>query len=156
MAAELEKTCFEKIDPAYVGTDISSIAIDDCDFMSPPRILVCRGCDVECTYVNQELVLQALYHIKDNPDWSLEVHYDFTPRRWPQSLKKAELLHLAPIVVDSPVWQTFRARVDALKIAAVFEDQGYVEDDPVHESWVSEFLDSCNSIRTCAIIDNFY
>jgi hypothetical protein len=64
MAAELEKTCFEKIDPAYVGTDISSIAIDDCDFMSPPRILVCRGCGVECTYVNQELVLQALYHIK--------------------------------------------------------------------------------------------
>ncbi|KAF3049526.1 hypothetical protein E8E11_009763 [Didymella keratinophila] len=105
MASELEKTCFQKINPAYIGTDISSIATDDPNFMPPPHILVYRGLDVECMYMDYELVLHALHHIKDNPDRDLEVHYDFTLRRWPQSMKCDELLHLATIDVESPVWQ---------------------------------------------------
>lgn len=50
----------------------------------------------------------------------------------------------------------FRERVETLKIASVFEDQGDDDDDPVYESWLLDFLDSCSSVRTCAITDNFY
>lgn len=60
------------------------------------------------------------------------------------------------IGVDSVVWDTFHTRVETLKLAAVFEDWGPVDNEPVYDSRVSEFLDSCMNVRTCAITDNFY
>jgi hypothetical protein len=41
LAADLKKTCFQRINPAYTDIDISSIATDDCDFGAPtthPRL----------------------------------------------------------------------------------------------------------------------
>lgn len=47
LAADLRKTCSQRISSTYKASDVSSIAFDDCYFVPPPRILLPWGHDGE-------------------------------------------------------------------------------------------------------------
>ncbi|KAF3045106.1 hypothetical protein E8E12_008982 [Didymella heteroderae] len=64
--------------PRNIGADVSSRSVHDCNSMLSPRTLVYWRTDAECMYMDYELILHALYHIKDDPDWTLKFQFDFT------------------------------------------------------------------------------
>lgn len=154
LAADLEQAGYKRVYPNPNGVDISTVAKNDSYFEPPPHILIYRGCDVEWLYQNYDLVLQALHSIREKKDWTLEMHYDFTPRRWPQSRNQDDFLVLAPLDISSEAWKSHRHRVKDLKLAAVFEEGTELQDS--YESWVSEFLEMCNRVEKLIVTDNHW
>ena len=149
LAADLEQAGYRRVHPNPDGVDMASIAVDDRDFRPPPHILVNRGHDVEGLYQHYTPVLEALRYIREREDWTLEFHYDFTPRRWPQS---HDILNLMPLEVTSEIWDSVCRRVRVLNLAAVFEE--YTEHQDHYEEWVSNLLESCDRVERLIITDN--
>jgi hypothetical protein len=154
LAADLEQAGYKRVHPNPSGVDICTVARDDSYFEPPPHILIYRGCDVKGLYLNYNLVLQALHSIREKKDWTLEMHYDFTPRRWPQYQNQDSLLVLEPLDVSSETWESFRHRVKVLKLAAVFEEG--TEYQEWYENWVSELLESCDKVEKLIVADNHW
>lgn len=154
LAADLKKEGFKCTYPEFSGVDISSVKVDNDDFMPPPHMLIDRGGDVEGLYRHYDLVFRALQPIQEKQNWALELHYDFTPRRWPRSRNQEDLLEMEPIDLCSEAWKSIHSRVKVLSLAAVFEEG--LRHQGTYRVWVQEFLEHCSEVERLVIADNLW